>query len=149
MLYKDNTFKIHHLWALTDLRATTLSKRFNLIRRMNIRWESDYPEQRYDLGNTKRPSAFGAICWQEFWGVVAGMQGLKELNVLIIGLRHLYTDGIEDFLKPIHAVKQCDKFSIGLGLGITELPHIEGPFELRVLTPEEVMDLYTGGAGES
>jgi hypothetical protein len=140
MLYKNNTFEIHHPWTLTDLRATTLSRRLNFIRRVNIRWNTLYPYQSFDF-HTKHPSMFGAIVWQEFWGVVAGMQGLKVLNVFIIGLTLARAKQVEELLKPMQAVKQCDEFSVGLGPTLEAPPHIVSPFKLRILTPEELADL--------
>jgi hypothetical protein len=84
---------------------------------------------------------FGAIVWQEFWDVVAGMQGLKVLNVFItlIGPYFVKTNMVEDLLKPMQAVKNCDEFSVELGPIIPALPLIARPYRLRILN--------TGGDG--
>jgi hypothetical protein len=92
--------------------------------------------------HTKHPSMFGAIMWQEFWEVVAGMQGLKVLNVFstFIGPAFVKKKTVNDLLKPMrgsHTLRRVHRRTESHHPGA---PHIASPFKLRVLN--------TGGDGE-
>lgn len=139
ILYKDNIFKIHHLWALTDLKATTLPERFNLIRNLKVWWCMSSPHHIDDY-QTKYPTVFGAIVWRAFWDVVAGMQGLRVLNVCLIRAWLPSIERLEQLLEPMRVVKQCDQFFVDIDpqLAKRELfGEVSGPFELRIIASDD------------
>jgi hypothetical protein len=142
MLYRDNTFQIHHLWALTDLKATTLPQRFNLIRRININWNTEVPYNMHDYHN-KYPTVFGAIVWKEFWDVIAQMPGLRALLVYIAGVWIASMTNLQELLEPMQAVKQCDEFVVVVnsnGARWQLLEDVSGPFEFRLVTPDDHLE---------
>ena len=83
-LYRSHTFSLLHITHLLCLPTRIPSQRLNSIRRLRLRWAiralpylrrgpSHRLAYREDTAN-----------WERAWGIIAGMQGLRDLFVVLV-----------------------------------------------------------------
>lgn len=88
ILYSKNTFSMLHLGRLLHFSFTVLPQRMNAIRSLELGWylNSIYP---YDTGctwNSQNPPApYDKTTWERAWAILAGMDGLRNLRVDLVG----------------------------------------------------------------
>jgi len=90
-----------------------MPNRFHLIRKLNVIWEVSIGNlHEYDR---KYRGVFSDETWNEFWTLIAGMQGLQVLKVYLSGHPRFSERELQRFLQPLMAVEQCDNFVLYLG----------------------------------
>ncbi len=132
----NNTFDFHELDTLIWLSTTILPQRLNTMSSLQLQWVKMY--QTYPNNNTV-PAPFDMKTWQTFWRIIAGMAGLRKLQVVILDTSahrswarstQDYHEQLVQFLNPLCAVKQTVVFDVDyFWYGPTvELHMVEAPF---------------------
>lgn len=94
VLYGENTFSMLHLYSVTSLAETVLPQRLHTIRKVELGWYFYVP---YPLYRRRGKSVIGQpttmdecppydiATWERVWDILAGMEGLRELRVDLVG----------------------------------------------------------------
>ena len=74
--------------------------------------------------------------WEETWGIVAGMEGLQDLDVALTQwptARSEYFKSEQDLLRPLQMVKKPEKFQVYVSWPacVRSVPTEDAPYRLR------------------
>jgi hypothetical protein len=133
------------LETMFSFSATVLSNRFNQIRSLCIYWRLQFPLYQFP----DRPSLYGNLpypcdedTWERFWGLIAGMQGLRYLSLAIRTRSGALDDrrSREYILKPLREVCQVSYFLVQVPWTVEDVAGIEpGKFQLINLVTREAL----------
>ena len=106
MLYSENTLDFKNVSTIILFPKTILTRRLNIITTLHFSWwYTDRTER-----NSYSPH--DEKIWEECWGVVAAMKGLRELRVSIQTCRPRLDAQSERLLEPLCAVRGPKVFEV-------------------------------------
>lgn len=116
MLYSQNVFFFNQLDAVLNFSSTILPQRLHTIRSLRLRWYFTFPfhsDFGSDVPSLRLHPPHDEATWAKVWGIIAGMQGLRDLRVHIWSGFNITTSTIEArILEPLRAVKGMETFEV-------------------------------------
>ncbi|KAI9800270.1 MAG: hypothetical protein M1833_003384 [Piccolia ochrophora] len=133
ILYAHTTFDLAGLDSLLFLSSTILPQRLNTIRSIDLFWDFRYLDSPYS--DTARPFDFphDVATWERAWRVLAGMEGLRELKVMLVD-NDWTLDRVteEKIFQPLRAVTQPTVFEVDVRWPASEGLLLEDvPFRIK------------------
>lgn len=126
LLYSRNTFDFDQRESLYSLSLTIVPSRFNVIRSVRLHHLTNPAD--FDL-----PDVWAL--WNQIWGIIAGMQGLRELRIGFAArgfgrVADMAEVGVEErVLGPLRGVRQTSVFEVEVPWRPGELGDV--PFRVR------------------